>query len=453
MKKHFLPVLLALAAPISGLAKQPNILLIMTDQQSADAMSCAGNEHLRTPAMDRLAQRGVRFTNTYCAFPLSGPQRAAMFTGYYPSQVGMAQNEIPMPDSLRSRSLGTLMEQAGYRTAYAGKWHVNTNALPAEHAFGFHRLHGHDDRGLAEAVVKYLNEYKDAEPFFVVASFDNPHNICQYARGQKLPEAEIPEPENVAACPPLPANHLIQPYEPEVLSWERQQNFRLYPTHGYTPDDWRRYRNTYFRLIEHVDAEIGKILDAMDRNKLWDNTVVIFTSDHGDGQGAHQWNQKTALWQETACVPMIVAAPGSKNKGKTSKALVNNGIDLMPSVMDWAGKDAPAWCKGHSFRSAVEKPEAPSAVPYVVTETNFDQTGGTKAWMLRTPRFKYVLYEAGKNREALYDIEADPKEMRNLAVEEAYKQEILRHRELLAKWFDENPKGVAFSRRRFIPVN
>lgn len=456
MKKQTVSVGLIFASAFVAQAKQPNVIYIMTDQQSANAMSCVGNTDLTTPAMDRLAARGVRFSNAYCALPLSGPSRAAMFTGRMPSQCGMIENETPLPDSLRNRTLGNLMEEAGYQGAYAGKWHVNTNALPAERAFGFERLHGHDDRGLAESVVEFLRRdgVGKEKPFFLVASFDNPHNICQYARGQRLPEAEIPEPASVADCPNLPANHLVQPYDPDILTWEREKSYRLYPTKGYTADDWRRYRNNYFRLVEHVDGEIGKIVDEIDRQNLWENTVVIFTSDHGDGQGAHQWNQKTALWEETANIPLIVCVPGNKkNAGKVSEALVNNGIDLMPSVLDWGGAGKPAWCKGESFRYAAENPAAESVQEFVVTETDFAQTGGTKGWMLRTPRYKYVLYEAGANREALYDMANDRLEMRNLAVESAYKPVVEEHRRLLSRWFAENPGGLPYSRDRFIPVN
>ena len=110
-------------------------------------------------------------------------------------------------------------------------------------------------------------------------------------------------------CPGLPANFAVNPYDADALAFERRQNHRLYPTVTFTPDDWRRYRNAYYRLIEAVDKEIGKILDEVDRQGLWENTVVIFTSDHGDGCGAHQWNQKTALYEEVVNVPFIVCLP------------------------------------------------------------------------------------------------------------------------------------------------
>lgn len=452
MKKKLISIGLLLAACVHLNATPPNIIYIMTDQHSANALSCAGNADVATPNIDRLAARGVRFTNAYCALPLSGPSRAAMFTGYMPSTIGMAENETPLPDSLRTRTLGNLMEAAGYDNGYSGKWHVNTNSLPAPHAFGFENLHGHNDYGLAEAANEFLRRDHGGKPFFLVASFDNPHNICEYARGQRLPFAEIRE-VPTDSCPNLPKNFLINPYDADILRWERERSYRLYPTKGYTADDWRHYRNAYFRLIEHVDAEVGKIIDTIDSLGLWDNTVVIFTADHGDGQGAHQWNQKTALWEEVANIPLIVCAPGNrKNAGQVTEALVNNGIDLMPTILDWAEVEKPAWCDGNSLRGAVENPASEGGNEYVVCETLFAQTGGTNGWMLRTPHFKYVLYEAGENREMLFDMDNDRLEMTNLAIESKYRPELLRHRELLRQWMSENIPDGPYSLRRLIPV-
>ena len=148
---------------------RPNIIYIMTDQQCADAMSCAGNMDVSTPNMDRLADHGIRFTNAYCAMPLSGPARGAMFTGYMPSETGIIENDIPIPDSLQNRTLGTLVGEAGYDCAYAGKWHVPTVDLPSEFAFGFRNLHPHNDIGLAEACIDYLREEHDRpSPIFPI---------------------------------------------------------------------------------------------------------------------------------------------------------------------------------------------------------------------------------------------------------------------------------------------
>lgn len=450
--KHLKSTLLfGIALPTAIFAQnRPNILYIMTDQQSATAMSCAGNTDVHTPNMDRLAAHGVRFDNAYCAMPLSGPSRAAMFTGHTPGEVGLQKNGTHMPDSLHTRTLGTLIEQAGYTTAYAGKWHVHTNSLPSKHAFGFENLHEHNDIGLAEAAVDFLRRKHD-KPFFLVASFDNPHNICEYARRQDLPYATIKEP-GLEECPNLPDNFSVAPYDADVLAYERSLSYRIYPTRNYTPDDWRRYRNAYYRLVETVDREIGKIVDELDRQNLWNNTVIIFTSDHGDGSGAHQWNQKTVLYEEVANIPFIVCLPEGKNAGKLLPQLINNGADLLPSICDWARASVPADCQGVSFRQVVESGNAQKEhQPYVVTETLFAQTGGTQGWLVRTPQYKYVLYEAGKNREMLYDMQKDRGEMRNLAIEHKYQEIVKQHRNLLSEWMKKHPTPGKFSPKRFIP--
>lgn len=451
MKHHVTSLLVGLALPAPFLAQErPNIIYIMTDQQSATAMSCAGNDELHTPNMDRLAKHGVRFENAYCSFPLSGPSRSCMFTGCVPGEMGIRKNGVPLPDSVRSRTLGTLLETAGYTTGYAGKWHAHTNSLPDRHAFGFENLHAHNDFGLAEAAVEFLKRKHD-KPFFLVASFDNPHNICEYARNQKLPYATIEEPD-LDECPGLPANHSVTPYDADVLAYERQQSYRLYPTQNFTHDDWRRYRNAYFRLVETVDREIGKIVDEIDRQNLWKNTVIIFTSDHGDGAGAHQWNQKTVLYEEVVNIPLIVCLPGGKHAGKVLPQLVNNGVDLLPSVCDWAGVQAPAGCRGVSYRAVAEQGNPQKEhQPYVVTETQFVQTAGTQGWAVRTPRYKYVLYEVGKNREMLYDMEKDRGEMCNLAVKKTYKKTVEEHRALLLEWMKMHPLLGKQSVIRFIP--
>lgn len=442
---------LGAALPAALFAQErPNIIYIMTDQQTATAMSCAGNTYVNTPNMDKLAEHGVRFTNAYCSLPLSGPSRASMFTGHTPAEVGLTENGTPMPDSLRTRTLGTLMEQAGYTTAYAGKWHVHTNALPEKHAFGFENLHGHTDFGLAESVVAFLQRKHD-KPFFLVASFDNPHNICEYARKQNTPFATIEEPA-LEDCPNLPANFNIAPYDADVLSYERSLRYRLYPTRNYTPDDWRRYLNAYYRLVETVDAEIGKVVAEIEKQNLWKNTVIIFSSDHGDGAAAHHWNQKTVLYEEVVNVPFIVCLPQSKHGGKVLPQLINSSVDLLPSICDWAGAKVPQGPQGVSFRSVAESgDEQKEHQPYVVTETVFAQTGGTYGWMVRTPDYKYVLYEAGKNREMLYDMKSDRGEMRNLAIESRYKEVIKQHRALLLEWMKKHPTPGEYSPTRFIP--
>lgn len=427
--------------------QKPNIIYIMTDQQCATAMSCAGNLDVSTPNMDRLAERGIRFENAYCAMPLSGPSRSAMFTGYMPSETRIIENDIPVPDSLKESTLGSLIRNAGYDCVYAGKWHVNTVSLPSEFAFGFRNLHGHDDRGLAESCIEYLREDHE-KPFFLVASYINPHNICEFARNQNTPHADVPD-FSLEDCPLLPANYAVNPYDASVLQFEKRQNYSLYPSQDFTPDDWRRYRYAYYRLVEAVDAEIGKILDEIDRQGLWENSVIVFTSDHGDGCGAHQWNQKTVLYEEVAGVPFIVCLPRGKNAGTVLPQLINNGVDLMPSLCDWAGAEVPEGRSGKSFRKVAESGDAQTPFrEYVVTETNFNQTAGTLGWMVRSPKYKYVLYDKGRYREQLYDMESDRGEMVNLALDARYAEILQEHRAMLEEWM----KTHAARHLRHIPV-
>lgn len=449
--RHSSFLFLGAMLPIGLYAQRPNIIYIMTDQQTATAMSCAGNAYVHTPAMDRLAQHGVRFENAYCALPLSGPSRASMFTGYTPTEIGMQENETPLPDSLKERTLGSLVKQAGYDCAYAGKWHVNTNSLPGKEAFGFVNLHGHDDNGLAEDAVKYLRERKSDKPFFLVVSFNDPHGICEYARQQNVPYGKIPV---VATddCPQLPANFAVNPYDATSLAFEKSRNHRLYPTWDYTPDDWRHYLYAYYYLVAQVDHEIGKVVDEIDRENLWKNTVVIFTSDHGDGCAQHQWNQKTVLYESVVNIPYIICLPKGKNAGNVSELLINNGPDLMPTVCDFAGIATPKHCQGRSVRPYAEHPEQqPSDSDYIVTETVFAQTAGTLGWMVRTKDYKYVLYDTGRYREQLYDMRTDRGEMRNLAVEHKYHDILVRHRSLLRKWMNNHPSKATMFKDKYIP--
>lgn len=413
-------------------ADRPNIIYIVTDQQTAFAMSCMGNNDVRTPNMDRLQQSGVLFRNAYCSAPLSGPARASMFTGYTSHEVGLAKNGTPIPDSLRTKTLGTLLQKAGYECAYAGKWHVHTASMP-DLEFGFHTIHPHDDNGLAEACISFL-EKPHISPFFLVAAFDNPHNICEYARSQNLPYGNL-EDLSQDEWPGLPLNYARNPYDADVISYEQGLNYSAYPTRNYTPDDWRRYRSHYFRLVEKVDTEIGKIIDVIDRKNLWKNTVVIFTSDHGDGVGSHHWNQKSALYEEVVNVPFIVTLPGKKNAGTELPQLINGGVDFFASVCQWASISLPENLHGVSFKTLVEK--ADPFLPhqqYVVTETTFDKGGQTRGWALRTLRYKYVLYDKGNYREQLFDMENDRGEMRNLAIEKSYSRILMQHRALLNDW-------------------
>ena len=177
-----------LCSSAASAAERPNIIYIFTDQQTASAMSCAGNPDLHTPNLDRLAAAGVMFNNAYCTAPLSGPSRGAMFTGHYPDAVGLSVNGSPIPDSLRTQTLGTLIKNAGYDCAYGGKWHLPLLDVP-DKEYGFDNIYKHSDDGLAEACAEYLSR-KHKKPFFLV-DLMTIHTISANTHGAKTSLMEI----------------------------------------------------------------------------------------------------------------------------------------------------------------------------------------------------------------------------------------------------------------------
>ncbi|OGV74790.1 MAG: hypothetical protein A3K19_17765 [Lentisphaerae bacterium RIFOXYB12_FULL_65_16] len=412
--------------------QRPNILYIFTDQQSGAAMSCAGNPDLATPAMDRLASAGTRFDLAYCTQPLCTPSRASMFTGRMPHECKTPRNGQSIAEDLRPFELGRVFQQAGYDCFYGGKWHVPQIAMPPENDHGFRVFAGFNDRLLTGACIDTLRAWAgqpahSRQPFLMVASFDNPHNICEWARNMPLPWGEIGAPPPPRECPNLPPNFAPAPFEPEIVRVEQACNWVIYPYRLRAPEDWRQLRWAYFRLVEKVDRELGRILDALAELGLQDDTVVVFSSDHGDGHGAHQWNQKSALFEEVVRIPLIVRAPGGKSGVCDHNHLVSNGLDLLPTLCDYAGICPPPGLRGGSLRPLVEGREPPAAWrDSLVVETIFDGGRGydTAGRALRTRQHKYVLYDRGRYREQLFDMERDPGEIVNLAVES-------RHQELL----------------------
>jgi arylsulfatase A-like enzyme len=415
---------------------RPNILYILTDQQYAGAMSCTGNDDLHTPAMDRLAASGVRFDNACCTYPLCTPSRASMLTGMMPHQVGVYDNVEALPDTWPERTLGHRLSDAGYACAYGGKWHLPEESIPEGH--GFTSICGFSDWDLADACIDYLRQRR-RQPFFLMASFDNPHNICEWSRQTTLPWGpveDVPTPQ----CPNLPANFLTAPYESEAVAAERCPRPRsIFRGGSLTEDDWRHYRHAYYRLIEKVDAEIGRILEALDANGLTEDTVVIFTSDHGDGMGAHRWNQKSVLYEESVRVPFIVSCPGRISPPRVDDRLVS-GLDLYPTICDYAEVEPPPEIRGLSLRPPAEGKNGVEWRDHVVTETFFGPLIGglgTHGRMVRTAEYKYVLYSWGKYREQLFHLPTDPGEMTNLAVEARHASVLEDHRQLLVRWLTD----------------
>lgn len=443
----------AAAAPV----QPPNVLFIITDQQFADAMSCRmGRQFLNTPTLDRLAKTGTLFTRAYAANPLCMPSRNAIFTGHYPHETGVTQNVTPKGglDPQKFVCLGTWFRKAGYHTAYSGKWHLGYNPKNTN-AHGFEFVGGDTkndhDASTTAAAVQFLDR-PHPRPFLLVASFLNPHNVCEWARRlagreQVLNCGEIGEPPPLDALPPLPANLAPPRNETDGMTLLRrayQVESGAFPVGKFTTADWRKLRWGYYRMIEKVDAEIGKVLDALRDRGLEENTVIVFTSDHGECAGAHGFNQKTVLYEESARVPLIIAWKGRSAAGVSDK-LVNTGIDLLPTMLDFAGLEIPRQLPGRSLLPLVFGRPMITWRDHLVVEDYMSQTGEIKGMkpqmqgrMVRSERYKYCVYSQGQQRESLVDLQTDPGEMVNLATDSQYRKILLQHREWLDQFGKEN---------------
>ena len=223
------------------------------------------------------------------------------------------------------------------------------------------------------------------------------------------------------------------------MSQERHRDFH-YPTGDWTDLEWRQYLWGYYRLVEKADREIGRVLDALRDSGHGDNTVIILTSDHGEGVASHHWNQKQILYEQAVRVPLLIADPQASNPGSTSNALVSTGIDLMPTILDVAGVPSPPGpIHGQSLRPLVQGVAADWNRRYVIAETTFARgsNSGASGRMVRTERHKYVVYDTGTGREQLFDLKADPNEMNNLAADPEYRAELNEHRKLISEWAAE----------------
>jgi choline-sulfatase len=450
-------LMLGRKAPAVNKLQPPNILFIMTDQQHAGMMSCTGNKWLKTPAMDRLAASGVRFERAFASNPVCVPCRFSLQTGLMPSAIGMSHNgdsgRAAVTEKMVRQSLGHLFRDAGYETVYGGKVHLPRKMRDVE-KLGYRNLTNDRRRGLGDACAEFLKG-RHEKPFLLFASFINPHDICYMAindfnRTQQKPlmsnedskicEAVLDEARktgNISAfveknCPPLPANHAVPEDEAECImaKYINPRPFQAYTREKWTEDQWRLHRWLYCRLTEMVDAEIRTVLDALKEAGLEENTLIVFTSDHGDMDSSHKLEHKQVLYEESVRVPFIMSYKDRIPAGVIDYThLVSNGLDLLPTLCDYAGIKTPEELPGMSVRPLAEG-KAVEWRDFVVAESHYGR-------MVRTKQFKYCIYDSGRHREQLIDMENDPGEMKNLAGDEKYKDVLVKHRRLLHNWVEK----------------
>ncbi len=421
-------------------AQRPNILFIMTDQQHAGMMSCTGNSYLNTPAMDSLARCGIRFERAYVANPVCVPSRISMATGMMPGRLDVFNNGMKaiVPDEVEKNSLGLLIQRAGYDTFYGGKVHMAPELNPARAGYD---IVVRDQRALlSDACIEFIQQKRE-RPFFAVASFINPHDICYvhaahigkapknmqhveelYRQASALPLDELP---------PLPDNFAIPAHEPEAI--EAHLNPKAVTPavtmrKDYDEHQWRIFRWIYCRLTEQVDAHIGRILDAVRDAGLEETTLILFTSDHGDMDASHRLASKGLFYENSVRVPLVMQYKGVIPAGQVdTKHLVATGLDILPTLGDYAGADVPESLLGRSLRAIAEGQAVEDWRTFVVSENSWGR-------MIRSQRFKYCVYASKGFRESLVDMVDDPDELINLARKPEFRDALLEHRGFLQQW-------------------
>ena len=447
------------AAPDGGAVgdarDRPNIVFIFTDDQRYDAMGCAGNKLIRTPHIDSLAARGTRFDRAFVTLSICSPSRAACLTGMYGSANGVTTLGRPIRKGVRT--FAHLLKAASYQTGFAGKWHLGTT--PGRCGFDFvssftgngpyynrtvkeqgtsKKIPGFIDAFVAAQSIEFMRAAAAKKPPFVLWMCTQvPHMNHKFDWNARKETLALYDPASM----PVPATWQDDlSGKPPYLARSRSR-LRAQQTYGYgSRKAIQRHVQRYYAAVTEVDAAIGKVISAVAKLGIADNTWFIFMGDNGWFMGEHGFTSKVLPYEESIRVPMIVAGPGTK--ARVDKHLVLN-VDLTATILDLAGVGVPATMHGRSLVPLVAGQgvnwresflyEAPTAA-----------LGSRPLMAVRTAKWKYIQTYDVKNPsrvafEELYDMVKDPHEMSNLAADKAYADtvrklsaELTRHRKSLA---------------------
>ena len=446
MKSLPLTALLAtLCMTLSAWAQAPkpvNVLFIVVDDLRTE-LGCYGVNEIISPNIDRLAKKGVLCHNAYAQYPVCNPSRSSFLSGKRPDDIGIVTNTVPFREILPNLvSLPQLFRQNGYFTAGIGKiFHLAEprngksvlfeDPLSWEYFYdgmrdasrlgrtgeGRNLTHGKipwcnwlaakgDDNdqpdGLnAAAAVRILEEHHD-KPFFMGLGFHKPHD--PFVAPQKYFDL-------------YPVDQVQLVAEPADRS--KQVPFAI-PNHtdfaAFTDKERREFKRAYQACISFTDAQLGKIFDAMDRLKLWENTIVVLIGDHGYHLGEHEWWNKVTVYERCAGAPMMLWVPGAKGMGEPTHALIEF-VDLYPTLIDYAGLKAPHLLSGESLRPVMDNPKL-KGKKAAFTQVNRGKAVGRS---VRTERWRYTEWGPdGKDGIELYDHSKDTGEYHNLGENPEY---------------------------------
>lgn len=444
--------LLAGLLPVHS-SERPNVLFIAIDDL-ANSLGCYGHPLVKSPNIDRLAKRGVRFDRAYCQIPLCNPSRASVLTGMRPDALGVYDLDrhfrAQVPDVI---TLPQLFRQHGWFTARVGKLYhydvpkgIGTDGLddkpswdlvvnpkgrdvseeakiinptpekPISAALSWLSAEGTDeeqtDGMIATEAIRLLEQRRD-KPFFLGVGFFRPHTpfVAPKKYFELYPLAQI-------QLPKAPANDRAD-IPPAAFAHNC-----LLPNYGLPEQTCREALQAYYASVSFVDAQVGRLLDALERLKLMDNTIIVLWSDHGYHLGEHNgiW-QKRCLFEESARAPLIIYAPHAKGNGQPCRQVVEF-VDIYPTVSDLGGLPLPKTAAGRSLRPLLHEPDR---AWQGIALTQILRPGEGKPVMgrsIRTDRWRYTEWDEGRAGTELYDHENDPQEFTNLAGDQKYKRTI-----------------------------
>ncbi len=450
-----------------------NVLFIVSDDLN-NLLGCYGDPKAQTPNLDQLAARGARFDRAYCTYPLCGPSRNSFLTGLYPNSTGILTNSQIFRQSIPTQlSMPQAFRQQGYFAGRIGKLYhygvpnsVGTNGHddPASwelelNPAGVDRLEEHPKifsltpGSFGASLSWYASPKGDAEhtdgmqaadaewvlercakqrqrPFFLAVGFFRPHSpyVAPKAYFDKFQPAQMRVVQGVQED--------RTDIPPAALASGKPEQDRA------TDDQRRAALQAYYASISFMDAQVGKVIAALDRLSLAESTVIVFTSDHGYHTGEHGLWQKMSLFEESARVPLLIVAPGVGKRGSVVPTPVSH-LDLFPTLAELCGVKAPANLQGQSLVAMLREP-ATGGRGWALTQVQRGGGGGPAAkakaapitreagatggrffgYSLRTARWRYTEWAEGAQGRELYDHENDPQELTNLAAVDAHKQTV-----------------------------
>jgi iduronate 2-sulfatase len=438
-------------------ARRPNVLLIMADDLNND-LGAYGHPLVKTPNLDRLAARGVRFERAYNQFPLCSPSRVSLMTGLRPDTTRVHDLVTNFRDVLPDVvTLPQMFKGSGYFVARVGKiyhygnpgqigssglddpasWEtfVNprgidkdeeaklTNHTPARglgSALAYYASPAaddeHTDGRVAAETVALVEKNKD-RPFFIGAGFYRPH--CPFIAPQKY--FDMYPLDRIHAPAVLPESRA------PAAAW-----FTNPPHWGISEQAQRETIRAYYASISFLDANVGRILDALDRLQLTDNTIVVFLSDHGYHLGEYgQWMKQT-LFERSARAPLILAGPRIPSKGRGSSRIVEF-IDLYPTLADLAGLRPPSGLHGRSLMPLLENPSATWDRAALTQVRRGPAATAYMGYSVRTEKWRYTEWDGGKRGVELYNEADDPAESNNLAADPKHQTVVAEMQQLLRR--------------------